>query len=255
MINIEKDKIKKIFFEKNQQFGRGQFYQSLPKIGITGQRSTKNRIRIYNLKKYLNSSTKVLDVGCNCGFFSLTMSDFVKSIDGIEPNSKLYKISMITKNFLGVNNCKFYNLEFNKFSSDIKYDCIFSFAVHFWVKLSFYSYVKRLSKLLNFQGKIIFESHELNIIDRLFNLRLKIFYNLGFKIIEEGICNEKKDLKRKFVILEKKKNFDRLSLFRIVNAFVLCKFIHLYVLNTSNILKLKTNINLFLKKQIQNFRK
>ena len=253
MENIKKKKIKRIFFQKNQQFGRGQFYQSLPKIGIVGQRSTINRIKIYNLKTYLNSSSRILDIGCNCGFFSLTVSDFVKSIDGIEPNKDLYKISVIAKKSLSSNNCKFYNLEFNKFSTEKKYDCIFSFAVHFWVKLSFFSYVKKLSQLLNFKGKIIFESHELKIIDSLYNIRLKIFYNLGFNKIEEGICYEEKDLKRKFVILEKKKDFKKVTFLRKLNAYILCKFIYFYILIISFVLKLKEKIYLFIKKIVKKF--
>ena len=35
----------------------------------------------------------VLDIGSNCGFFSIFASDYVKKIDGVEINPYLIKIS------------------------------------------------------------------------------------------------------------------------------------------------------------------
>lgn len=47
------------------------FYQGFEQIGIIGCRPTEKRFDRYSVKKYLTDSKTVLDIGSNCGFFSI----------------------------------------------------------------------------------------------------------------------------------------------------------------------------------------
>ena len=73
-----------ILLSEKQVFGRGEFYQSCEEIGIPGQRPTTDRYKIYGLDEHLSPGHNVLDIGCNCGFFTLLISSKVKRAVGIE---------------------------------------------------------------------------------------------------------------------------------------------------------------------------
>ena len=47
------------------------FYQGFDAIEIDGCRSTEQRFEQYNIQKYLSKKKSALDIGSNCGFFSL----------------------------------------------------------------------------------------------------------------------------------------------------------------------------------------
>ena len=174
MKNLE-NKLLEILQPKKQMFGRGTFYQSFPELKIRGQRSSSKRFKIYKLDKLINNKSKVLDIGSNCGFLSLITAKKCRIIHSVEPNRTLVKIATVVKNYLKIKNCIFFNSTFDEFSTNKKFNLIFSFAVHHWVKCSFFSYIKRLSHLLEQDGIIIFESHSLNSIDRFFLKRIEIF--------------------------------------------------------------------------------
>lgn len=61
-----------------------KFYQSPEELGIEGQRNTLSRFEKYGLSTILKPSYKVLDIGCNTGFFAITVSRYVKLVDGID---------------------------------------------------------------------------------------------------------------------------------------------------------------------------
>tara|TARA_X000001036_G_C20678282_1_gene804995 strand:- start:2162 stop:2938 length:777 start_codon:yes stop_codon:yes gene_type:complete len=204
--NYRIDRIKETFSSNYQQFGRDNFYQSLPELKISGQRSTEKRLKIYELRKFINKKTSVLDIGSNCGFLSLTVSRLAKSVNGLEPNSSLTIISNDTKQLLKIKNCKFINKNFKDFHTNKRFDVILSFAVHFWVNLLFYNFIKKINKMLKLDGYLILESHELKHLDKDFSLRIKVLENFGFRIIKKGLIEESKDFKRKFVIVQKKTN-------------------------------------------------
>src|SRR5690606_30426243 len=67
--------IRSILYEilnlKQQNFGRGNFYQSNDELNISGQRPTAKRFEIYQLDSLLMPHHDVLDIGSNCGFISL----------------------------------------------------------------------------------------------------------------------------------------------------------------------------------------
>jgi FkbM family methyltransferase len=200
-----------IFSKQEQNFGRGVFYQSLPSVGISGQRPTDERIKTYGLRNIIGSNTSVLDVGCNCGFFSLHLAQYVKEIDAIEPNASLAEIANHAKKYLSIDNCEFYNTTYSEFAGEKKYDLILSFAVHHWVGVSIFEYAKSLSEILNVNGLVVMESHALRTIDRWFGGKVAVFELLGFKVINSGEVNDDPSMNRKFVILKKQVDLPEVS--------------------------------------------
>ena len=68
----------------------------------------------------------VLDIGCNCGFFDLFLSDKVNNIVGVEYNNSLIQIANIVKQYENIDNVEFICEDFNKFKCDKKFDIIFA---------------------------------------------------------------------------------------------------------------------------------
>tara|TARA_B100000963_G_scaffold334038_1_gene326891 strand:+ start:830 stop:1594 length:765 start_codon:yes stop_codon:yes gene_type:complete len=237
MQNLE-NKLLAILEPKKQMFGRGNFYQSFPELKIIGQRSTSKRFKVYKLDKIVNRKSKVLDIGCNCGFFSLTTAKKSKIVHSIEPNKTLINVANIVKKHMKIKNCFFFNNTFDSYKTDQKFNLIFSFAVHQWVKMFFYNYVRRLSTILEKKGAIIFESHSLTSIDRFFLLRIEVFKKLGFELQELNKIHEKKDMKRLFCILIKKENYNNIHYLHKLQAFLNCYLIIIlnFIFNSNNYL-------------------
>ena len=85
------------------------FYQGFNEIQIDGCRPTEKRFERYNIDKYLSTTKSALDIGSNCGFFSLFVSRFLAEVTGIEINPHLVSIADDTKDFLQINNTNFIN--------------------------------------------------------------------------------------------------------------------------------------------------
>ena len=118
------------------RFGRGQFYQSLPGV-VEGQRPTGERIITYKLLDFLKKNHSVLDLGSNCGFFSLSIAEYVDKVVGVEISPELIAIANTARDGLNAKNCEFKVTSFNDFKTEDKYDFIFSLAIHGWAKTSF----------------------------------------------------------------------------------------------------------------------
>jgi len=138
------------------------FYQGFDEIGIKGCRSTEKRFKNYEIEKYLSKNSKVLDIGCNCGFFTIFSSRFVKEIAGVEINPYLLKIANETKDFLNVENTKFIESSFEDFIPENKFDIIFSLAndetVDGNTKFTFSEYISKVYEILTDRGILIFET-------------------------------------------------------------------------------------------------
>lgn len=187
------------------------FYQGYDEIKIDGWRPTEKRFKNYEIDQYLSKEKFALDIGSNCGFFSIHVSKFVKEITGIEINPFLVSISNDTKEFLQRNNITFYNTSFENSDIKKKYDVIFSLANDSTIdqntKFNFNEYIDKIRILLNNKGILIFESQAMDNLptskfDQKFNILKKFFTVLEDKIIlSEYPVNVPK---RKFLILEKK---------------------------------------------------
>ncbi|MFP4403915.1 MAG: class I SAM-dependent methyltransferase [Candidatus Woesearchaeota archaeon] len=193
----------KDFLKSKQNFQRNlQLYQSHPDLNLKAQRPSICRFKVYNLEKYINKQTTILDVGGNIGFFSFYVSSFVKSIDVVEYNNVLIKISTKVKKHLNIKNVTLINKDIKKYASKKKYDVIFSFAIHKWVGESLDNYLKRLFSLLKKGGIILFESHigdKQELLNYLKN-------NKNIIIIKQGITDDH-DAELRYFFYIKNKGF------------------------------------------------
>jgi len=194
--------LNQIFKQQEQNFGRGNFYQSYEEIKMSGQRPTEKRFEIYQLKKYLKPDHAVLDIGCNCGFFSNYTASFVARVDGIEINPTLCEIGSVTRTYLNRLHCNFYCSDFNNYKPVGKYDMIYSFAVHYWIGMDITAYFNKLKLLLNPNGKVVFESQNLETVDSDFEEKVASIEKNGFKILEKGDLKDDGIIYRKFVLFE-----------------------------------------------------
>ena len=165
------------------------FYQGLDEINIKGSRSSEKRFKEYNLTKYLSKNKTVLDIGSNCGFFSIFVSKYVQHITGVEINPYLVAIANDTKQYLGIVNPTFISSTFEDLKTNNKFDIIFSLANDSTIddntKFNFKEYVNKIKNLLNNDGILIFESQAVDSMipeefERKFN-----FLKLNFDVLEK----------------------------------------------------------------------
>ena len=169
----------------------GGFYQGLDEIKITGSRSSEKRFEEYEILEYLSKDKSVLDIGSNCGFFSIYVSKFVDRIFGVEINPYLIAISNDVKNYLNIKNANFVNSSFEEFKFDKKFDMIFSFANDSTIdgntKFNFSEYIEKIKNLLKEDGLLIFESQAID------------------SVVTEQLDEKINYLENKFTILKRKK--------------------------------------------------
>ena len=169
----------------------GGFYQGLDEIKITGSRSSEKRFEEYEILEYLSKDKSVLDIGSNCGFFSIYVSKFVDKIFGVEINPYLIAISNDVKNYLNIKNANFVNSSFEEFKFDKKFDMIFSFANDSTIdgntKFNFSEYIEKIKNLLKEDGLLIFESQAID------------------SVVTEQLDEKINYLENKFTILKRKK--------------------------------------------------
>lgn len=144
------------------------FYQGFEELEIDGWRPSKKRFNSYKINDYLSQDKIVLDIGSNCGFFSLYVSKFVKQIDGVEINPYLINIANDVKQYIKSSNSNFFNSSFENFSIEKKYDVIFSLANDSTIdkntKFNFYEYLDKILNLLKKDGLLIFESQAIDVL-------------------------------------------------------------------------------------------
>jgi SAM-dependent methyltransferase len=186
--HLEEQNIKWNHFIYSKQDG---FYQGLDEIEIKGSRSSEKRFEEYNIEKYLSKDKAILDIGSNCGFFSIFISRFVKNVVGVEINPYLVSIASDTQKYLNITNAAFLSSSFEEFQTNKKFDIICSFANDSTIddntKFSFKEYIKKIKSLLTSDGLLIFESQAID------------------SMIEEQFSEKFSYLEKTFLVLEKKK--------------------------------------------------
>ena len=196
-------------FSSNTKIPTQRLYQKFEPLGLLGKRSTIERFTFYDLEKYLSSSMNVLDIGCNVGFFSLTIARYVKNIDAFDTDQNYIKIANLVKDYLNIKNCNFLISQVEEFKTNRQYDFLISTAIHGWVKMSFIEYIHKLNTLVKEDGIILFESHEVDVHPEW--LEKKALLLKAYKMLEEGIIDDvdteiyKSEI-REFLILKKTKN-------------------------------------------------
>ena len=181
------------------------FYQSFPMLNIGGVRHTDIRIQAYKIYDFITESMNVLDIGCNVGFFDMTIADRVKSITGIEYDESCVKIANDTAGLLGLDNVKFLQADFNEWvkNNSEQYDLVLSFAVHHWLNAEPDSYALCISELLSPGGCLLFESHNLAGIGLEDEAFFSAFLNHGFTLCDEGTVKDDGNLLRKWALFRK----------------------------------------------------
>ena len=187
------------------KFGKGDFYQSFPLLEIEGQRPTDYRIEQYGVKNELDPSKSVLDIGCNIGFFDISLSEYARCIDGIEYNRLLVKLGNKICKKLHINNVRFSQADFKKWvkRNTNKYDVVFSFAVHLWIGMEIEDYCKALYGLLSEGGRLFFESQKINQFDPQFDDYVNNLVKLGLRIVREGRIKDDGVIERRWLLFEK----------------------------------------------------
>ena len=186
------------------------FYQGLDEINIKGSRSSEKRFKEYNITKYLSKNNVTLDIGSNCGFFSIFVSKYVKHITGVEINPYLVAIANDTKQYLGIANTMFISSTFEDFKTNNKFDIIFSLANDSTIdgntKFSFKEYIDKIKKLLKDDGILIFESQAVDsMISEQFEQKFN-FLKLNFDVLEKRKISSEYPINvpmRDFLILKK----------------------------------------------------
>lgn len=189
------------------------FYQGFEEIDIDGWRPTEKRFKEYDIEKYLSTDITVLDIGCNCGFFSLYSARFVKQIDGVEINPYLIAIANDVKEYLHQTNAYFFANSFEDYNTDKTYNVIYSFANDSTIdkntKFNFEEYIEKINSLLKMNGFLIFESQAAdNMPPEKFNPKFE-YLKRKFKIVEDRIVHSEYPVNvpnRIFLILQKTNN-------------------------------------------------
>jgi SAM-dependent methyltransferase len=181
------------------------FYQSLPMLGIKGERPTDVRIREYGLLQIVKQDSYVLDIGCNLGFIDLEISKFVRGVTGVEFNPEACELSKKTAEMLGIRNTTFESGDFKDWIkySHRKYDFIMAFEIHEWLGMPPGEFAETIDRLTTNYGGIILESHSLSSNEKKFNCFIEALHKQGFKTEREGIINDTGDCERRWVYMEK----------------------------------------------------
>jgi 2-polyprenyl-3-methyl-5-hydroxy-6-metoxy-1,4-benzoquinol methylase len=171
--------------------GRGDLYQTCEALAIPGQRSTAVRFQAYDLASVLKPSDRVLDIGCNCGFFAIETARHVRHVDGFDISPHFIAIAERARDVLRRNNCTFSVASFEDFSPPEPYDVIFSFAVHHWIGMPLPEYAARLQAMLRPGGLVLMESQDLNTHDRDWDQKLGQMLAAGFEEVRAGsLCDD-----------------------------------------------------------------
>lgn len=193
------------FYYCKQQFGEGRFYQSYDEIGISGQRPTQERLKIYNILKYLKQEFNILDIGCNCGFLDMQLSKYVNSITGIEYNASLVSVGNSMKELVNTENVKFVNQDFKLYNTEDQYDVIFLFSIIGWLNMDCNTLVDKLIRMNSRYGYMLIESHNVEDESRysLYKNVVDKIKSYNYTVVENGLIYDDKRIRREFVILHR----------------------------------------------------
>ncbi|MBA2669115.1 MAG: class I SAM-dependent methyltransferase [Gemmatimonadetes bacterium] len=197
---IEKE-LRRFLPEGETLHGRGDFYQTCEELLIGGQRPTALRFRAYNLNSVLKATDRVLDIGCNCGFFALLVSRYVQTVDGFDISPRFISIASAAQRHLGRENCRFTTSSFQNFTVREPYDVIFSFAVHHWIGMPMAEYAARLRQMLKPGGLVLVESQDLGGQDKDWDEKLRALHGAGFAEVRSGTLCDDGRLTRRHVLL------------------------------------------------------
>ena len=192
--------------------GNYTYYQSFQRIGLKGQRPVEKRYKIYQLSKFINKESRVLDLGCNIGCLSLHLAEKVKEVIGVERFTNYILVGNLIKEYLNIYNCHFFKSDIMKFTTPYRFDMVLALAVHSsnWKNFELLAN-KIFMNILKSNGKLILEERKFKKHIP-FNRYVDYLVNLGFQKLYEGKCQFPMDYNqgklnhlRNFIVMEKKK--------------------------------------------------
>lgn len=186
-------------------------YQAMESLGIRGKRLSEKRVRLYGLDRFVSSTTRLLDVGCNVGFFSMTLAKLVGQVDAFDPDQAYIDLANMVREFSSINNCRFSVATVQTFRPESKYDLLVTSAIHGWSGMPFEVYVATIAEWVEPNGLIFIESHELDA-ERDWRTK-KTWLGSHFDIVHDGFIDDVDDLVyqsefREFLILRKRRGHD-----------------------------------------------
>ena len=95
------------------------------------------------------SGKRLLDIGCNKGYFSIASAGSFQEVVGIDKNKAAIKTCNMLKRFHHVENVKFVNVSFMKFRCSKAFDKVFAGHVchHLFVEAGSHKWIDNLAKL------------------------------------------------------------------------------------------------------------
>ena len=110
--------------------------ECMPCINIINEKqkiNTECNVLLDIIKQYkILKDMNILDIGCGNGFYVFGLSDYVKSICGLEPSINMLNSAIKNQKYFNKKNIKFIKGSIENNSLNIKYDIvIFSFSLHF----------------------------------------------------------------------------------------------------------------------------
>ncbi len=178
-------------------------YQSL-ESGSKGEsakanRSIPDRVKDYGLMDYINSDTRVLDLGCNRGYFGTVLSPHIKSYTGFDSDANQLKHAQIKPN-MTLHNSEELGVIVTPF------DVVLCLAFHSYVNISMDDFGKFLDNCLSQEGYLFIEGHPPGYRGEpeLYLNPLKQYLSENFCIIEERKVKDR-ELLRPFIIYKRMK--------------------------------------------------
>lgn len=145
------------------EFAGNFVYQSYPALGIEGKRDTTERMQAYQMENYLTKEDTLLDIGCNCGFFDISVAPLVKNIKGVDVDDGLIGMAEYVRKKLGIHNASFHCRDVFQNPLNEKFDAVCIFAVHLPIlmhsDMSEADFIFKVLDLLKDNGTLFFESH------------------------------------------------------------------------------------------------
>ena len=188
------------------KFNQFPDYQSL-ESGSQGapakaNRSIPDRVKDYDLMNYITPTAKVLDLGCNRGFFGVYLSPNIHSYVGIDSDANQihYGVNEISKR--RIKNMTLHNREF--FCINQKFDVILCLSFHSYVGISMWEFAKCLMDMLNPKGYLFLEGHPRGYReepDKYWNPLTSYLYQNLIEIKSKFVTD--RELKRPFVLFQK----------------------------------------------------
>lgn len=201
------DTLRSLSRASTQDYGAYGFYQGFWKLRLPGQRPVEARLESYRLPDMLDGSMDALDIGCNCGFLSLSIAPHVRSVTGVEIDPRMVEVARHAATHLGQQNATFQQGAFKDFlaqsqAAGQRFDVVIATAVHMHVGLDIAAFGAAVAELLRPGGLVLLESQDIRLIDWDFADKMRRFAGSLFTVASTGDSVDENGIPRLHAILK-----------------------------------------------------